>query len=89
LKSDVISDFTDPPVWILVPVAGVSVDKILALRSEPSMVARIEHVHSGNIFQAYAELIKAIEARTNAKADRPSTARLALQNGEAGSDSEC
>ena len=74
------------PLNVLVPVAGVSVDKLIALRSEPSLVARIEHVHSGNIFQAYAELTRAIEARANAKADQPPTAQLALPNGDASSE---
>jgi hypothetical protein len=76
----------DIPLNILVPVAGVSVDKLIALRGDPSLVARIEHVHSVNVFTAYAELTRAIEARANAKVDQPSTAQLALPNGEAGSD---
>ena len=71
---------------VLVPVAGMSVDKVLALR-DPTIVARIEHVATGNIFQAYAELCDAIKARAKA-ADQPATtAQLALPNGEARSDS--
>jgi hypothetical protein len=53
----------DIPLNILVPVAGVSVDIILALRGDPNMIARIEHVPGGNIFQAYAELTRAISER--------------------------
>jgi hypothetical protein len=75
------------PLATLVPVFGVSVDKFVALRGDPAMVARIDHVHSGNIFQAYAELCDAIRARAKAKADQPTSSQLALPNGGAGSDS--
>jgi hypothetical protein len=65
---------------------GVATDKAQLLSGD--MTARIEHVPGqGNIFQVYHDLIKAIEARANAKADAPSTAQLALPNGESGSDS--
>jgi hypothetical protein len=70
----------------LVPIAGVSVDKLLALRGDLSIVARVEHVHSGNIFTVYAELTRAIEARAKTKMDQPATTQLALPNGETGSD---
>ena len=73
---------------ILIPVAGVSVDKLLALRGEPNIVARIDHVHRGNIFQAYAELCEAIKARARANADQSATTRLALPSRKAASDSE-
>lgn len=41
------------PLSTLVPVFGVSVDKAVPLRGDPSVVARIEHVPSGNIFDAF------------------------------------
>jgi hypothetical protein len=81
----------DIPLNILVPVAGVSVDKLLALRGDPGMVQRIEHVHQGNIFHAFAkfhdEALAAINARDiKTKTDSPPSAQLALPNGETGSD---
>ena len=77
----------DIPLNILVPVAGVSVDKFIALRGDPSFVAKIE-LPGGNIFQAYAELTRAISERAaTVKAEQSSTAQLALPNGEARSDS--
>jgi hypothetical protein len=60
---------------------------LLPFGGNPSIVARIEHGLNGNIFQAYAELTRAIEARAKAKAEQTSTAQLALPNGETGSDS--
>jgi hypothetical protein len=72
----------DIPLNILVPVAGVSVDKLIALRGDPSIVARIEHAHTGNIFEAFQrfhdDVRKEIGARV--KADYPSMAQLALPN---------
>ena len=63
-------------------------DKFIALRGDPSFVAKIEHVPGGNIFQAYAELTRAISERAaTVKAEQSSTAQLALPNGEARSDS--
>jgi hypothetical protein len=43
------------PPNVLVPIAGVATDKVLALRSEPTLVARIDHHHTGNIFHAFAK----------------------------------
>ena len=77
------------PLTILVPVAGVSVDKLIALCGDPSIVARIQHIHTGNIFEAFQrfhdDLRKEIGARVIAI--EPSTAQLALPNHEAVSDS--
>jgi DNA-binding transcriptional MocR family regulator len=87
--NDKLDSAQDIPLNILVPVAGVSVDKTLALRGEPTMVARIDHFHRGNVFQAYAELTAAIKARVaQVRAEQPVTAQLALPNGEAVSDSD-
>jgi hypothetical protein len=63
----------DIPLNILVAVTGFSVDKTLALRGEPTMVARIDHVHSGNIFQAYVEVCEAVKARAARSAVHRST----------------
>jgi len=41
----------DIPLNVLVPVAGMSVDKVVALRGDPGFAARIERVESINIFQ--------------------------------------
>jgi hypothetical protein len=41
----------DIPLNVLAPVAGVSV--LITLRGDPSIVARIEHTHTGNIFEAF------------------------------------
>jgi hypothetical protein len=67
----------DIPLNILVPVTGFSIDKTLALRGEPTMVARIDHVYSGNIFQAYVEVCEAVKARASRKPiSRPRLNRL-------------
>jgi hypothetical protein len=71
------------PLTTLVPVFGVSVDKALALRGDPGMVQRIEHVHQGNIFHAFAkfhdEAIAAIKAKVySPPTDQPPTYQLAL-----------
>lgn len=90
--NDKLDSPDDIPLNILVPVAGVSVDKLLALRGDPGMVQRIEHVHQGNIFHAFAkfhdEALAAINARDiKTKTDQSPTDQLALVNGEAVSDS--
>jgi hypothetical protein len=59
------------------------VDKALALRGDPGMVHRIEHVHQGNIFHAFAkfhdEAIAAIKAKVDSPpTDQPPTDQLAL-----------
>jgi hypothetical protein len=80
----------DIPLNILVPVAGVSVDKLLALRGDPSVVARIEHVPGGNIFEAFQRFHNEAIARLDAEraiAEQSPTAQLALPNGETVSDS--
>jgi hypothetical protein len=81
----------DIPLNVLVPVAGVSVDKLVILRGDPNVVARIEHVSGGNIFEAFRrfheDVLRKIEARELDKAHEPATGRLALTNGEAGSGS--
>jgi hypothetical protein len=67
----------DIPLNILVPVTGFSVDKTFALRVEPTMVARIDHVYSGSIFQAYVEVCEAVKARASPKPiSRPRLNRL-------------
>jgi hypothetical protein len=52
---------------VLVPVAGVSVDKLIALRGDPSIVARIEHVPGGNIFEAFQRFHNEVLARLDAE----------------------
>jgi hypothetical protein len=54
----------------LVPIAGVSVDKLLALRGEANIIARVDVEHgfnAGNIFEAFQQFhndaLKIIEAR--------------------------
>jgi hypothetical protein len=52
----------------LVPIAGVSVDKLLVLRGEANVIAHVDHtVHVGNIFEAFQQFHndarKIIEAR--------------------------
>jgi hypothetical protein len=52
------------------------------------VVARIEHVPSGNIFDAFQRFHNEVLARLDAKpaiADQSPTAQLALPNDEAGS----
>ena len=66
-----------------------SEDKLIALCGDPSIVARIQHIHTGKIFEAFQrfhdDLRKEIGARVIAI--EPSTAQLALPNHEAVSDS--
>jgi hypothetical protein len=65
---------------------GVATEKVQLLSGD--MTARIEDVPAqGNIFQVYADLCWAIEARAKAKTEQAPPARLALRNGETGSDS--
>src|SRR5262245_44785616 len=68
----------DIPLNVLVPIACVSVDKLIALRSDLSVVARIEQVPSGKIFRTYEDWVKAIQARAKAGVDQPPTAQLGL-----------
>jgi hypothetical protein len=80
----------DIPLNVLVPVAGVSVDKLVILRGDPNVVARIEHVYGGNIFEAFQRFHNEAIARLDAEraiAEQSPTAQLALPNGEAGSGS--
>jgi hypothetical protein len=68
--------------------ASLSINFSPALRGDPSIVARIERVPRGNILDAYAELMRVIQARAaKGNADQPPTAQLALPNGDAVSDS--
>jgi hypothetical protein len=85
--NDKLESSDDIPLNILVPVAGVSVDKLLALRGDASIVARIEHVHQGNIFQAFQRFHEEALAVIKAKADQSVAPQLALPNGETVSDS--
>jgi hypothetical protein len=63
----------DIPLNLLVVAAGVSVDKLLALRGDPSLIARIdvEHTHTFNVFELFnryhQDTLKIIEA----KAEQP------------------
>jgi hypothetical protein len=62
----------DIPLNQLTITGGVCVDKLLALRSEPAVTARIEHVNIPNIFEAFRQFhddtLKIINAR---KAQHP------------------
>jgi hypothetical protein len=62
----------------LVPIAGVSVDKLLALRGEANIIARVDVEHgfnAANIFEAFqqfhADALRIIHARQAAKAQQP------------------
>jgi hypothetical protein len=61
----------------LVPIAGVSVDKLLALRGEPNVIARIDVEHgfnAGNIFEAFQQFHDDAQKIINArKAQHPHT----------------
>jgi hypothetical protein len=61
-----------------VPIAGVSVDKLLALRGEANIIARVDVEHgfnAANIFEAFqqfhADALRIIHARQAAKAQQP------------------
>jgi hypothetical protein len=77
----------DIPLTLLVPVAGVSVDKLIALRGDASIIARIDHIPTGNIFEQFRRFHEEVLKSIGAKADEPATDRLALPNGQAGSHS--
>jgi hypothetical protein len=52
----------------LVPIAGVSVDKLLVLRGDANVIAHVDHVvHTQNIFEAFQQFhddtLKIIQAR--------------------------
>jgi len=83
LNQKLDSDGDKIPVNQLVPIAGVSVDKLIALRGGPGFIARIEHVQGVNIFQMYNELVEEIRAR----AKPAPSAQLALPDKEADADS--
>jgi hypothetical protein len=62
----------------LVPIAGVSVDKLLALRGEANIIARVDVEHgfnAGNIFEAFqqfhADALKILHARQAEEAQQP------------------
>ena len=62
----------------LVPIAGVSVDKVLALRGEANIIARVDVEHgfnAGNIFEAFrqfhADALRIIHARQAEEAQQP------------------
>jgi hypothetical protein len=60
----------DIPLNQLTIIAGVSVDKLLALRGDPGLIARIEleHTHTFNIFDLFnryhQDAVKILEAKT-------------------------
>jgi hypothetical protein len=62
----------------LVPIAGVAADKLLALRGEPNVIARIDVEHgfnAGNIFEAFQQFhddaLRIINARQAEEAQQP------------------
>jgi hypothetical protein len=76
----------DIPLNVLVPVAGVSVDKLIALRGDPVILGRIEQAPGGNILHAFAQFTADLKRSLQAKTDEPATAQLALPNGDEGSE---
>jgi hypothetical protein len=60
----------------LVPIAGVSVDKLLLLRGDANVIAHVDHVvHTQDIFEAFqqfhADALKIIHARQAEEAQQP------------------
>jgi hypothetical protein len=60
----------------LVPIAGVSVDKLLVLRGDAHVIAHVDHVvHTQNIFEAFQQFhddaLKIIHARQAEEAQQP------------------
>jgi hypothetical protein len=77
--NDKLDSTDDIPLNVLVPVAGVSVDKLVILRGDPSMVARIEHVPGGNIFEAFQRFHNEAIARLDPRAsDRRAIAHRSI-----------
>jgi hypothetical protein len=60
----------------LVPIAGVSVDKLLLLRGDANVIAHVDHVvHTQNIFEAFqqfhADALRILHARQAEEAQQP------------------
>jgi Homeodomain-like domain len=60
----------------LVPIAGVSVDKLLVLRGDAHVIAHVDHVvHTQNIFESFQQFhddaLKIIHARQAEEAQQP------------------